>query len=357
MIPQGTAAARGAPEAAPADGQRIQALERKIYQAARYIEGLHRELQMLKRAAGVATTPPTRPGQAPAGPAPAPSGTAPPPGTQQAFRGRTPEPSSPAEAERKKAAEKLEAEEAASREQERPDLQAGFLRQANAVLIPKGRLEIDPSLTFRHTNRNQLQVRGLDLIENIFIGNMEVARLKRSVLTHAYSFRYGLTDRIQLNLTLPYQRSYRQAVLSPEVQREIGEDVENETSDGGLGDIQGGVSIHLLQEGEWFPDVILTTSLKSDTGTSPFDVDAGTLATGTGFWGLQTGFTIVKISDPAVLYGMAATSTIIARTTLRASRKWIRPTPSIGAAACRMRSTPSSLSRPGSTADSRRRRK
>jgi hypothetical protein len=276
----------------------MQALEQKIYQAARYIEGLHRELQILKRA----TAPPTRPGQAPAGPAPAPSGTAPPPGTQQAFRGRTPEASSRAEAERKKASERLEEEEEVSREQERPDLQAGFLKQANAVLISKGRLEIDPAFTFRHTNRSQLQVRGLDLIENIFIGNIEVGRLKRSVLTHSYSFRYGLTDRIQLNLTLPYKRSFRQAILAPEVQRELGEETENETSDGGFGDIEGGVSIHLLQEGEWLPDMILTTSLKSDTGTSPFEVDAGSLATGTGFWGLQTGFTIVKISDPAVLF-------------------------------------------------------
>jgi hypothetical protein len=69
-----------------------------------------------------------------------------------------------------------------------------------------------------------------------------------------------------------------------------------------MGDISGGLSIHMLREGEWLPDVIFTANLKSDTGTSPFDVDSGSLATGTGFWGLRGGFTAVKVSDPAVLF-------------------------------------------------------
>jgi hypothetical protein len=189
-----------------------------------------------------------------------------------------------------------------SQEQETLELQGAFLRQANAVLIPRGRFEITPALTFRHTNQNEMRVRGVDLIENIFVGTIEVGKLKRSVLTHSYSMRYGLTDRIQLNLTVPYQRSFRQEVLDPEVQRTPGEATETRTSGGGLGDIAGGVSIHLLREGDYLPDLIVTANLKSDTGTSPFDVNSDTLATGTGFWGLHTGFTLVKVTDPAVIF-------------------------------------------------------
>ena len=282
--------------------QRIRELEQKVFQAVRYIEGLHRELQKLKRSAGLPTTPPVGT-QAPPAPSPGAQQAPPAPGTQQAFQGREPDtPSAAARERRRQGAERLEEAERVSQEQERPELQAGFLRQANAVLIPKGHFEIDPALTFTHTNRNQLLVRGLDLIENIFIGTIEVGRLRRSVLTHSYSLRYGLTDRIQLTLNLPYQRSFRQAVLAPEVQRQLGEETESRTSDGGLGDIGGGVSVHLLREGEWLPDLIVSATLKSDTGTSPFEVEQGSLATGTGFWGLRGGFTLVKISDPAVLY-------------------------------------------------------
>jgi hypothetical protein len=303
---EGKQATRGASAPARSDTQRIQALEQKIFQAARYIEGLHRELQVLKRAAGVATPPvgtkgPRQQGrrQAPSGAAPTPSA---PPGTQHAFRGPSPERLSPSEVERRKAAERLEEEERVSQEQETPELQGAFLRAANAVLIPKGRLEITPALLFRHTNQNAMRVRGVDLIETIFVGTIEVGRLKRSVVNHSYSMRYGLTDRIQLNLAVPYQRSFRQEFLDPEIQRRVGEPTETRTSGGGLGDISGGLSIHLLREGDYLPDLILTASYKSDTGTSPFDVDSETLATGTGFSGLRTGFTIVKVTDPAVLF-------------------------------------------------------
>jgi hypothetical protein len=303
---QPTAAPRGAPAQAPPDAQRIQVLEQKIFQAARYIEGLHRELQVLKRAAGVATppvgtqgAPSQRPRQAPSGAARTPT---PPPGTQHAFRGTTSEEERSAREERRREAERLEEEEQVSQEQETQELQGAFLRQANAVLIPKGRFEITPALTFRHTNRSEMRVRGVDLIENIFVGTIEVGRLKRTVLSHSYAFRYGLTDRIQLDLTVPYQRSWRQEFLDPEVQRRVGEPTETRTSDAGLGDISGGVSIHLLREGEYLPDLIVTANLKSDTGTSPFDVDSETLATGTGFWGLRSGFTLVKVVDPAVLF-------------------------------------------------------
>ncbi len=282
--------------------QRIQELEKKILQAARYIEGLHRELQRIKRSAGIAPPPPvaTRPPAGPQAPSQAP---APPPGQQHALRGSAPE--SPRERQRRRQAQqRLEEEERVSQDQEEPEpeLQASFLKQANAVLIGQGRFEIEPSLSFRHTNRNTLIVRGIDLIENIFIGTNEVGRLKRNVLTNTYSLRYGLTNRIQLNLSIPIQRSWRQNTLSPSIQREVGEPTETTDSDGGLGDIVGGVSVHLFQEGEWLPDVIWTTSFKSDTGSSPFDVDSGTLATGTGFWGARTGFTLVKVSDPAVLF-------------------------------------------------------
>ncbi len=282
--------------------QRIQDLEKKIFQAARYIEGLHRELQKIKRSAGIATppavaTPPPARSQAP------PQAPAPPPGQQHAMKGSAPE--SRAERQRRrKAQERLEEEERVSQDQEEPEpeLQASFLKQANAVLIGQGRLEIEPSLAFRHTNRNELILRGIDLIENIFIGTNEVGRLKRSVLTNTYSIRYGLTNRIQLNLAIPFQRTWRQNTLSPSIQRQVGEPTEETSSDGGLGDISGGVSVHLFQEGEWLPDVIWTTSFKSDSGDSPFEVDSGSLASGTGFWGARTGFTLVKISDPAVLF-------------------------------------------------------
>ena len=201
-------------------------------------------------------------------------------------------------------AESLLDSEEPSREQESPaDLQAGFLRQARAVLISRGRLEIDPSLSFSHATRDRLLVRGIDIIEAVFIGDLNVSKVRRNNFNASWSLRYGLTDRIQLDVRVPYLRSYRQVLLRPEVQRELGEAAEETTSGGGLGDIEGTLSIHMIQEGEWLPDVILVGSVKSKTGASPFEIDPDReVATGTGFWGFRLGATMVKVSDPAVLF-------------------------------------------------------
>lgn len=199
----------------------------------------------------------------------------------------------------------LEQEEV-STEQEDPILQPGALRQARAVLIGAGRLEIEPSFTFRHRHRNRLALRGLDLIENIFIGNVEVQRVRRSTLTTAVSARLGITDRLQLNLAVPYSYVFNQTLLLPEVQRELGEEVETTADSGDIGDLDIGFSYHLLQEGqrfEWLPvDVIASVSLKTDTGQSPFEADPDEFSTGTGFFGVRSGLTMVKVLDPAALF-------------------------------------------------------
>ncbi|MFQ5515809.1 MAG: transporter [Myxococcota bacterium] len=283
--------ARAAFEAAADDElssrERIELLEKKLYTALRYIDQIREELEELRGddpSAPLAERhsdlwyQPARPQYRYVA-----SSTAVPDG---------PQPAGPS----------LEEQEEAEVEQETPELQAAFLREARAVLLPRGKLEMTPGLSFTHTNRNDLLLRGVDLIENIFIGTIDVGRVKRNSLIASYALRYGLTNRFQLNLTVPYVRSSRQRLLEPEVQRQLGEPTEIESDDAGLGDIEGGLSYHLLREGEWLPDLIVSASFKSDTGTSPFEVGPNELATGTGFLGIRGGATIVKVSDPAVLF-------------------------------------------------------
>jgi hypothetical protein len=297
------------------DEEKILLLEQKLYTAFRYMEEIRKELDSLKQTSRMAssTVKPSTGAQRSWGPqrefrnrsaaprrfryiqtaAPA-RGTR---GLQDSSGGPPPEKGAPS-----RLSEEAEDEETVSQEQEKPDLQAAFLREARAVLIRRGALEMTPSLRYMNTNRNELLLRGVDLIDTIFIGTIEVGRIKRRVLTAAYDMRYGLSDRIQLSLRIPYQRAERTRLLEPEVQRELGEPTELDTSSGGLGDIEAGVSVHALREGRWLPDLILSANLKSDTGRSPFEVDSGELSTGTGFWGLRFGGTFVKVSDPAVLF-------------------------------------------------------
>lgn len=265
--------------------ERIERIERNLSAARRYIEDLQRQLDEIRYGGPV----PSRPAIARGEDLQArvrPVATAAPP--QRA----------PVD----------ESKERVSEDQEAPVLQSAALRQAQAVLIGAGRLEVEPGLAFSYTDRNRLDVRGLDVVHNVFIGNITVRNVLRSSFSPFMSFRYGLTDRVQLSMNVPYVYSNDRVVIPPGVQQSGGnlaEDVETTSSANDIGDITLGASYHALLERPWVPDVILSSTLKTDSGASPFEVTGNTSASGTGFWGLTVGATAVKVSDPAVLFANA----------------------------------------------------
>lgn len=278
----------------PAERERLERMERELREARRAIRVLSREVQVLKTVRGLGGWPSwRRPGYAVPAVASGPARTqvAQNPPQQAPPRRGAPQPVD-------------ESAERVSGEQERPDLQPATLRQARAVLIGEGRLEIEPSLSFSFTNRNRLDVRGIDIVENVFIGAIEVRNVERNTLTSTVSMRYGLTDRLQFSAAIPYLFSRSKSFLPPTVQREdqLGEDVESSRSSNDLGDITFGLTYHLLQEEGWKPDLTVALDIKTDTGSSPFEVGPNESASGTGFWGAGLGVTLLKIRDPAAIF-------------------------------------------------------
>jgi hypothetical protein len=80
-------------------------------------------------------------------------------------------------------------------------------------------------------------------------------------------------------------------------------------SNKGLGDINLGARYQINDGGDDWPIFIANLRSNLDTGIGPFDIKrnsagiAESVALGSGFLGLQGGFSVLKISDPAVLYG------------------------------------------------------
>ncbi len=278
----------------PAERERLARMERELREARRAIRVLSREVEVLKTVRGLGSWPSwRRPGYA------VPAVASGPARTQVAQN------QAQAPAPRRGAPQPVdESAERVSGEQERPDLQPATLRQARAVLIGEGRLEIEPSLSFSFTDRNRLDVRGIDIVENVFIGAIEVRNVERNTLTGTISMRYGLTDRLQFSAAVPYLYSRSKSFLPPTVQREdeLGEDVEATRSSDDLGDITFGLTYHLLQEEGWKPDLTVALDVKTDTGSSPFEVGPNESASGTGFWGAGLGVTLLKIRDPAAIF-------------------------------------------------------
>ncbi len=278
----------------PAERERLERMERELREARRAIRILSREVEVLKTVRGLGGWPSwRRPGYA------VPAVASGPPRTEVA---QNPPQQAPP---RRGAPQPVdESAERVSGEQERPDLQPATLRQARAVLIGEGRLEIEPSVSFSFTDRNRLDVRGIDIVENVFIGAIEVRNVERNTLTGAVSMRYGITDRLQFSASVPYLFSRSKSFLPPTVQREgqLGEDVESTRSSDDLGDISFGLTYHLLQEQGWKPDLTVAVDVKTDTGSSPFEVGPDESASGTGFWGAGVGATLLKIRDPAAIF-------------------------------------------------------
>lgn len=277
-------------EAAEAEqrAQSIRALEQKLEAAERYMRGLRAELDALKAGAPLPGAPP--------------SGAAPPPARPpEVARTTPPPPPAPEPA--------ADEDEGPAPDADRPVFTPAFLRQAQAVLIPRHRLEVTPSFFHTFDDSNVLEIRGLDILNTIFIGRINVERERRHGLTAQLDARYGITDRLQANVTIPYRYVYSQLFVAPGVQG-IGEaEIADRTvQTNHIGDIEFGTSYHAVREKGWRPDLILSLSTKTRTGLAPADIELSDaeVPTGTGFWGLRGQATMVKVTDPGILFASAS---------------------------------------------------
>lgn len=188
---------------------------------------------------------------------------------------------------------------------ERPDVP--LIVEKGGVLLRQGEIVIEPALDFSLVETNRVEVAGFTVLPAILIGNFDISQVERETLTAALTGRIGVTDRLELEARIPYVRRDDR-----ETRRPIGTGAADEETvdiDGdGLGDIEFAAHYQFNDGvGRW-PFFVGNMRVKSDTGTSPFDVDTDAsgnpteLPTGTGFWSLQPSITAIVPTDPAVVF-------------------------------------------------------
>lgn len=175
------------------------------------------------------------------------------------------------------------------------------------VLTPKGALILEPSLQYSNSSNKRISLNGYTIIPAITIGLIDVESISRDTYIAALSTRYGLTNRLELELKVPYVYRNEESSTSPYATDTNIEDVRLDGHD--LGDIEFGLRYQLNRPRSG-PFYIAGLRIKSDTGTSPFEVstDSDTLmpkelATGSGFWGVETSLSAIFASDPVVFFG------------------------------------------------------
>jgi hypothetical protein len=177
------------------------------------------------------------------------------------------------------------------------------------VLTPKGTLVVEPYLQFAHLSNNRVTLTGFTIVPAITIGLINVQGVSRNIYTGALVGRYGLTNRLELELRIPYLYRDDTYTLRPIAVAATRDTVEEFTGSG-LGDIETTARYQINQGGPEDPYFVGFLRFKSTTGKGPFDVPVNPitgfqseLPTGSGFYILQPGLTVLYPSDPAVLFG------------------------------------------------------
>lgn len=172
------------------------------------------------------------------------------------------------------------------------------------ILLRQGDIEIEPSVQYAHFASQLLSVTGFAVLPSLVIGQISTQRIQRDIIIPALTVRGGIFDWLQADVSVPYR--YQQDRITDSLAT-----VEALVENQGIGDIETGLSLQVLRERRWVPDVILSFRYKSRTGEDPFEVEpvaqvGGTTvfepALGTGFETFRPGFTLVKSVDPAIVF-------------------------------------------------------
>jgi hypothetical protein len=164
------------------------------------------------------------------------------------------------------------------------------LVETGALLLPLGKVEVQPSLSFERSERDF----SVAFLNN---GETQVGELKvrRDELTSGLVMRAGLPMDAQLELDLPYHVVHQSSTLSA-----LGQP-SNDTSDTGMGygDLGIGLAKTLLRERGMWPDVV--GRVRWDTGTGK-EQDNG-VNLGGGWSGVGGSLVASKRQDPLVFVG------------------------------------------------------
>lgn len=178
-----------------------------------------------------------------------------------------------------------------------------------------GKFSFETGMTYSHYDTKQLTLNGFLALDSIFLGNINLDRIKADTWTMDLTGRYNYNNRWQFDLNVPvvYREStYQSGGLNGGASLTSEGDV---TQDPTIGDINAGVAYKFMDESANAPDAVFTLRVKAPTGKDPFGIKLvqsqnnnnlyvpESLPTGNGVWSITPGISLVKTFDPAVLFG------------------------------------------------------
>ena len=184
------------------------------------------------------------------------------------------------------------------------------LVSSTGILIPAGKLLVENSLEYIHNTASQLAIQGFTVVPAILVGSINVQSVSQDYYMDILTFYYGLTNRLEIEADVPYVYRTENVVTRPIASSSSPIDVNSAGSN--IGDVQFGLHYQFNQSGMGGTFFLGNVMVKSNSGSNPFSIpinsNTGLLTvqpTGTGFWSVEPGLTVLFPSDPAVFYANA----------------------------------------------------
>ncbi len=178
-----------------------------------------------------------------------------------------------------------------------------------------GKFSFETGVTYTPYDTRALVLNGFLALDSIFLGSINLDRVKADNWTLDMTARYNLAQRWQFDINVPVV--YRESTYSSGGAGGAGASTSDETvtRDPEIGDVNVGVAYKFLDEDETWPDAVATLRIKAPTGKDPYGIKLRqvegndnlsvpeSLPTGNGVWSITPGISLVKTFDPAVLFG------------------------------------------------------
>jgi hypothetical protein len=206
----------------------------------------------------------------------------------------------------------------------RTEAEEAVAQREHAPLFDR-RLTFDWGLSDTYYDRRQLQLSGFLALDAIFLGNINLGETKSHQLMTDLDVRYGLTDRVSIDVDVPYVYRYSNFIVGG-AGGSAGTLSDASATSSALGDVNFGLYYQFVKESASWPDIVGSLRVKAPTGTSPFGIKLvqldpnntnlvapSKLPTGTGFWNITGGLSLLKTFDPIVLFGSVSYTYNVAR--------------------------------------------
>jgi hypothetical protein len=203
------------------------------------------------------------------------------------------------------------------REDTGPDI--GALFDKPGLLTPRGHFVLDSSVQYINSSSQRVAVAGYSFIPAIVVGAIDVRDVTTETGISAASLRFGVTNRSEIELRVPYLWRHDTIRRRPLIEAATADDLF-ESSGSGLGDAEIAWRTQFNSPVETAPTFIGSMRVRAPTGEHAFEIprDSATslatrLPTGSGFWGVEAGLSAIYRTDPAVFFSSVSYLWNIAR--------------------------------------------